>query len=68
MGRARSGTWRKSGQGFLVMVTIPASMFPPGKLPPPTIDPKTKNRRRIPDVLAFPFPLLQKDERRRKTS
>lgn len=58
MGRARSGTWRKSGQAYLVMVTIPAAMFPPGKLPPPTIDPKTKKQKAHPRRLGVPVPAV----------
>ncbi len=54
MGRARSGTFRKSGQGFLVMVTIPASMFPPGKLPPPIVDAKSGKKKAHPRRLGVP--------------
>lgn len=59
MGRARSGTFRKSGQAWLVMVTIPASLFPPGKLPPPAIDPKTKKPKAHPRRLGVPVPAVR---------
>ncbi len=58
MGRARSGTFRQSGQAWLVMVTIPAAMFPPGKLPPPSIDPKTKKQKAHPRRLGVPVPAV----------